>query len=160
MQQRTSVHPIGSVDGVTTHRETRMLAVYSQLESISRRGVARNRRSSAPLTVVQHTLLTFIATTDDCRAIDIAHALRLNRSTISRQVGDLHDLGLVQHRVQVEGAPSRGQTLELTARGHELLDRSQKANQDALARRLEGWSDDDIDRLAQGLERFNAADES
>ncbi|GAA4681639.1 MarR family winged helix-turn-helix transcriptional regulator [Frondihabitans cladoniiphilus] len=140
---------------MTTPREDRMLAVYSNLEAISRRGVARNRREAAPLTVVQHTLLMFVATTPGCRAIDVAAALRLNRSTVSRQVGDLTGLGLVRTADEPKG---RGQVLELTPRGDELLATSLRANQQALAARLEGWTDDEIDVLARGLERFNAAD--
>jgi DNA-binding MarR family transcriptional regulator len=140
---------------VASQREVRMQAVYSEMERISRRAVARNRRTAAPLTVVQHTLLTFISTTPDCRAIDIAQSLRLNRSTISRQVGDLVDLGLVETRAESAG---RGQILVLTDRGRGLLDRSLRANHAELERRLQGWSDDEIDRLARGLERFNAVD--
>ncbi|RKR76708.1 MarR family transcriptional regulator, partial [Frondihabitans australicus] len=108
--------------GVGT-RDERMEAVYAQMEAISRRAVARNRRTSAPLTVVQHTLLTFIASTPACRSIDIAQALRLNRSTISRQVGDLLELGLVEIGDDVgSGAESgsaqatRGAGAERTAR--------------------------------------------
>ncbi|AMM22002.1 hypothetical protein AX769_19940 [Frondihabitans sp. PAMC 28766] len=146
-----------------------MEAVYMQMETISRRAVARNRRTSAPLTVVQHTLLTFIASTRDCRAIDIAAALRLNRSTISRQVGDLVELGLVaagasdaharEHEDAGSGGPGRGQILALSARGSELLQRSLEANHHELARRLADWTDADIDVLASGLERFNAVDD-
>lgn len=141
-------------------RDERMRSVYSQMETISRRAVARNRRASAPLTVVQHTLLTFIDQAVDCRAIDIAQGLRLNRSTVSRQVADLQELGLVE----VDAAPvqpgARGQILRLSHRGVELLATSTRANHRELERRLADWSDDDIDRLAAGLERFNAVDEA
>lgn len=135
-----------------------MQAVYSQMETISRRAIARNRRTTAPLTVVQHTLLTFIASTSDCRAIDIAGAFRLNRSTISRQVADLVGLDLVVVRVDGVGG-GRGQVLELTGRGHELLESSVRANRAELERRLTGWDDDEVDRLARGLERFNAVED-
>ena len=135
-----------------------MLTVYSQLEAISRRGVARNRRESAPLTVVQHTLLTFIAATPACRAIDIAQALRLNRSTVSRQVADLFELGLVRNATDDESEGGRGQILLLTERGAAMLETSLRANQIELARRLADWTDDEIDRLANDLTRFNDAD--
>lgn len=136
-----------------------MRAVYTEMETISRRAVARGRRESAPLTVVQHTLLTFIAQSADCRAIDIAQSLRLNRSTVSRQVADLQDLGLVEIAEAAQPAAARGHVLQLSERGRDLLALSTKANHDALERRLADWSDDDIDRLARGLERFNARDD-
>ncbi len=136
-----------------------MRAVYLQMEAISRRAVARSRRTSEPLTVVQHTLLTFINTTPDCRAIDIAAALRLNRSTVSRQLADLEGLGLIEPPGAGAAAPGRGQALAISPRGRDLLDRSLRANHDALERRLADWTDDEIDRLARGLERFNAAED-
>ncbi|WP_286344617.1 MarR family winged helix-turn-helix transcriptional regulator [Frondihabitans sucicola] len=141
-------------------RQQRMGVVYTQMETISRRAVARNRRASAPLTVVQHTLLTFIAATRDCRAIDIAHSMRLNRSTVSRQVGDLQELGLVEIATAPVPGTSRGQILVLSPRGRELLESSTRANQRELERRLADWSDDEIDRLARGLQRFNAVDDA
>lgn len=146
--------------GGESRRAERTRAVYTQMETISRRAVARNRRAAAPLTVVQHTLLTFIAQTRDCRAIDIAQGLRLNRSTISRQVGDLQELGLVEVAPEAERAGSRGQILRLSDRGRELLETSTEANHSELERRLADWSDDEIDRLARGLERFNAVDDA
>lgn len=146
--------------GGESRRSERTRAVYTQMETISRRAVARNRRAAAPLTVVQHTLLTFIAQTRDCRAIDIAQGLRLNRSTISRQVGDLQELGLVEVAPEAERAGARGQILRLSDRGRELLETSTEANHSELERRLADWSDDEIDRLARGLERFNAVDDA
>ena len=140
-------------------REERMRAVYEQLVSISRRGVARNRLTATPLTVVQYTLLTFIASSPECRAIDIARSMRLNRSTVSRQVADLEGLGLIEIAAAGVQAGSRGQILQLSDRGRELLDDSMKANQVELERRLADWTDDEIDRLARGLERFNAVDD-
>lgn len=166
MQHKETLHPIGTLDDVTEQtdgRSARMETVYSEIATISRRGVARNRRTSAPLTVVQHTLLTFIAATPDCRAIDIAQALRLNRSTISRQVGDLAELGLVEAPAPDRagsGSTGRGHVLALSPRGHELLRRSDEANLQALEHRLADWTDAEIDLLARALERFNAADDA
>lgn len=159
MQHRKTLHPIVKLDDVTTKRDDRMQAVYAELQAISRRAAARSRRTAEPLTVVQHTLLNFIAVTPDCRAVDIASAMRLNRSTVSRQIGDLQELGLVEVGVQPISSQARGQLLLLSDRGRELLQRSIRANHAELERRLADWSDDDIDRLADGLERFNAVDE-
>lgn len=160
MQHRKSVHPIVTIVSVSTRREDRMQAVYDQLSSISRRAAARSRRTAEPLTVVQHTLLTFIDTTPECRAIDIAAAMRLNRSTVSRQLGDLQAIGLIEvGAASGEANPAaRGQLLALSQRGRDLLDRSIAANHVELERRLADWTDDEIDVLAAGLERFNEAD--
>jgi DNA-binding MarR family transcriptional regulator len=159
MQHKESVHPIDKLVAMESARQRRMGVVYAQLEALSRRAVGRSRRASAPLTIVQHTLLTYIAQTPACRSIDIAQAMRLNRSTVSRQVGDLLELGLVEIDTAPVQGTSRGQILVLSDRGRELLASSTKANQRALEHRLADWTDDEIDRLARGLERFNAVDE-
>ena len=137
-------------------REDRVRAVYTQMEALTRRAVARARKSAAPLTFVHHSLLTYIASTPECRAIDIAASFRLNRSTVSRQVADLMELELVDY-VTGPRASNRGQVIGLTEHGQDLLDRSHAGNRASLERRLAGWADADIDTLAAGLERFNAA---
>jgi DNA-binding MarR family transcriptional regulator len=165
MQQNQST-PIARVVQVTDRpggsRDDLMRVVYSQMETISRRAIARNRRTSAPLTVVQHTLLTFIAATPRCRSIDIAQALRLNRSTISRQVADLVELDLIQVADEGAGAdaPGRGHILTLSRRGAELLEKSLEANHRELERRLASWTDEEIEVLASGLERFNEEEQA
>jgi DNA-binding MarR family transcriptional regulator len=160
MQHTERLHLIDKLAGMDSGREDRMAFVYAQMEALSRRGVARNRRTAAPLTVVQHTLLTFIAQTRDCRAIDIAQSLRLNRSTVSRQVGDLQELGLVEIATGPVAGTGRGQILQLSDRGRELLAASTRANVTELERRLADWTDAEIDDLARGLERFNSVDEA
>jgi len=143
---------------VTDQRGQRGIdTVYSELETVSRRAVARARHKSAPLSFVEHSLVTFIATHPGCRATDIAADFGLNRSTVSRQLGGLVELGLVEpgEGAAVEGR--RGQALTLTARGRDLLARSVDANRSALADRLEGWTAAEVDALAAALHRLNSA---
>jgi DNA-binding MarR family transcriptional regulator len=143
---------------VTDQRGQRGIdTVYSELETVSRRAVARARHKSAPLSFVEHSLVTFIAAHPGCRATDIAADFGLNRSTVSRQLGGLVELGLVEpgEGGAVEGR--RGQALALTARGRELLARSVDANRSALADRLEGWTAAEVDALAAALHRLNSA---
>ena len=131
--------------------------VYSELETVSRRAVARARHKSAPLSFVEHSLVTFIASNPGCRATDIAADFGLNRSTVSRQLGGLVELGLVESGEGVMADGRRGQALTLTARGHDLLARSVDANRSALADRLKGWTAGEVDALAAALHRLNSA---
>lgn len=130
--------------------------VYAELERVSRRAVARARHRSAPLSFVEHSLVTFIATHPGCRAVDIAADFSLNRSTVSRQLAGLVELGLVAPVDGADGA-RRGQVLALTPRGDELLARSVDANRAALAERLEGWRPEEVAELAASLHRLNTA---
>lgn len=138
--------------------------VYSELETVSRRAVARARHKSAPLSFVEHSLVTFIAANPGCRATDIAADFGLNRSTVSRQLGGLVELGLVEPGAAAGaaggtagGEARRGQALVLTDRGRELLARSVDANRSALADRLAGWTAAEVDALAAALHRLNSA---
>ncbi|MBF4600321.1 winged helix-turn-helix transcriptional regulator [Frigoribacterium sp. VKM Ac-1396] len=135
--------------------------VYSELETVSRRAVARARHKSAPLSFVEHSLVTFIAANPGCRATDIAADFGLNRSTVSRQLGGLVELGLVEPGAAAVGTAGgearRGQALALTDRGRELLARSVDANRSALADRLAGWTAAEVDALAAALHRLNSA---
>ena len=136
-------------------------AVYAELERVSRRAVARARARSAPLSFVEHSRVTFIASHPGCRAIDIAADFSLNRSTVSRQLAGLVELGLVTTVGEEAPAGSaetrRGQVLALTPRGDELLARSVDANRAALAERLGGWRADEVEQLAASLHRLNSA---
>lgn len=131
--------------------------VYSELERVSRRAVARARRRSAPLSFVEHSLVTFIATHPGCRAVDIAADFGLNRSTVSRQLAGLLELGLVSTGGDIDAGGRRGQVLSLTPRGDELLARSTEANRAALAETLGEWRPAEIADLAAALRRLNSA---
>ncbi|MCU1574230.1 MAG: hypothetical protein JWO93_2312 [Micrococcaceae bacterium] len=132
-------------------------AVYNQMEVISRRAVARTRRMSAPLSFVEHSLLVFIDTTPGCRATDIAADLQLNRSTISRQLTTLTDLGLVEYTSGNDAG--RRRALRLTERGRQLRERSVEAQRGVVTSRLEEWSVEEIASFAAALARFNAGPE-
>lgn len=139
--------------------------VYEQLERVSRRAVARARRRSAPLTFVEHSLLDVIEAEPGRRAIDIAAEFSLNRSTVSRQLAHLVELGLIVADGPVDDVSAeagghdarRGQRLSVTPAGRDLLARSVDANRAALADRLRGWHETEVDALAASLRRLNSA---
>lgn len=143
-------------------RESNIEAVFSQLREISRRTSARSRSLEKSLTFVEHSLLQFIARTDNARATDIAAAFSLNRSTVSRQINTLIELGLVHylgHPSEPDSAaPARGRVLALTESGHTQLAASTRVHQGVVEDRLAAWSDAEIAAFAASLSRYNEAD--
>ncbi|MBO0895861.1 MULTISPECIES: MarR family winged helix-turn-helix transcriptional regulator [Arthrobacter] len=137
-------------------RDIAVGSVYDQIDAIYRRAVARSRRINAPLTQVEQSLLAFIGGNPGCRATDIASAFSLNRSTVSRQIHALAELGLV-----VEGdsdsQPRRGRALSVTEEGADRLKRSLAIHREAVRNRLDGWSEAELRDFAAALERFNGA---
>ncbi len=136
-------------------READIESVYHHMQMITRRANSRARQLAEPLSMVEHTLLRFIADLPGARATDIAEAFSLNRSTVSRQVGTLLDLGYVAYDDSEAG---RGRVLELTKLGHERLSASAAVHRAAVIDRLEGWSGRQISEFAAALERYNEAD--
>lgn len=136
-------------------READIESVYHHIQMITRRANSRARQLAEPLSMVEHSLLRFIADTPGTRATDIAEAFSLNRSTVSRQVGTLLDLG---YAVYDDSEAGRGRVLELTKLGQERLDASAAVHRAAVIERLEGWSEEQISDFALALERYNEAD--
>jgi DNA-binding MarR family transcriptional regulator len=130
---------------------------YTELARITRRASIRARGSDSILSVVDQSLVDFVVQHEGCMAIDIARYLRLNRSTISRQLSGLLAAGLIR---TLDGGSGNAKPLVVTDAGRAALERSVQLHRDALDERLASWSDDDIALLAGLLERLGAADEA
>ncbi len=130
--------------------------VRRELVTLGRRGTARVRREDEVLSVVDRSLLTYIEDNPGCRAVDIATHFQLNRSTVSRQLGALLGHGYVAAYDEPAGGP-RGIALRLTEVGGAAFQQSTRRVMDSVARRLEGWSQADLEAFARMLERYNSA---
>ncbi|MBM7475824.1 MarR family winged helix-turn-helix transcriptional regulator [Curtobacterium herbarum] len=137
-------------------READIGRAYTELSRITRRASVRARGTDEALSIVDQSLVDFVVQHPGCMAIDIARYLRLNRSTISRQLSGLLAAGLVR---TVDGGSGNAKPLEATDAGRRALARSVQLHRDALVERLADWSDDDVALLAGMLERLGAADE-
>ena len=138
-------------------RDVDIQAVFGHLQEVTRRATARSRRLNEPLTFVEYSLIRFIEATPRTRATDIAAAFALNRSTVSRQVNTLIDLGLVRY-VEHDDEPGRGRVLDLTDHGRAQLATAVEAQQTAIRDRVQGWTDDEVSAFAASLARFNDDD--
>jgi DNA-binding MarR family transcriptional regulator len=138
-------------------RDSDIDRAYTELARITRRASIRARGSESILSVVDQSLVDFVVQHPGCMAIDIARYLRLNRSTISRQLSGLLAAGLIR---TTDGGTGNAKPLVATDAGRAALERSVQLHRDALDERLASWSDDDIALLAGLLERLGAADEA
>jgi len=86
------------------------------------------------------------------RLSDLAAALGLDVSTVSRQVRHLEEAGLV-HRAD-DPEDRRAYRLSITDKGRDLLDQLRSARREMLCAALRDWSDDDRDRLTDLLTRL------
>jgi DNA-binding MarR family transcriptional regulator len=134
-------------------RNASIARIQEELTTIARRGTARVRRENEALSLVDRTMLAYIAANPGCRAVEIAAHFQHNRSTVSRQLRALMDFGLV-----TSGAPAgngRGQVLTLTEAGEGAIRASSETLLAALNARLADWPSDDVEAFARMMERYN-----
>ena len=108
------------------------------------------------LPFVAYSMLSSIDAADGCRSVDLVALYRLDKSTVSRQVGDLERRGLVGRTT--DPARGRGQLLVVTPAGGALLREAAATREAELASRVAGWSDEELATFAAALQRYNAAE--
>ncbi|MEU8757865.1 MarR family transcriptional regulator [Streptomyces sp. NPDC048659] len=138
-------------------RDTSLDTIERELTAFARRARAAAARLHPELPLVSYTLLAHIDDQQGCRATDLATHYLLDKSTVSRQVGTLEKLGLVERRPDPDD--HRVQVLHPTERGTRLLASTQASRQAAYDERLKDWSAEDLSRFAAYLLRYNAAGE-
>ncbi|MEU3346836.1 MarR family winged helix-turn-helix transcriptional regulator [Streptomyces sp. NPDC006700] len=120
----------------------------------ARRARASAGRMHPELSLVSYTLLGHLEESGGCRATDLAAHYALDKSTVSRQVSALERAGLVERRT--DPGDHRVQVLHLTAAGRRILARVTESRRAAFHARLAGWPEDDLERFAGYLTRYNA----
>jgi DNA-binding MarR family transcriptional regulator len=137
-------------------REQIAAAVQRELTVFARRVRGVPQRLHQELPFVAYSMLSSIDAADGCRSVDLAVLYRLDKSTVSRQVGDLERRGLVARTT--EPARGRGQVLRVTPAGRALLQDAAATRQAELAHRVAAWSDQELAAFAAALQRYNAAE--
>ncbi|HEY1988086.1 MAG TPA: MarR family winged helix-turn-helix transcriptional regulator [Acidimicrobiales bacterium] len=97
-------------------------------------------------------LLVRVSETGPVRLSDLAAAVELDLSTVSRQMGALVNGGLITK--EPDPHDGRASFLSLSARGAAVLESVSEARRQALADALTDWSDDERATFATGLLRL------
>ncbi|MYU47786.1 MarR family transcriptional regulator, partial [Streptomyces sp. SID7803] len=82
--------------GTPGEREESLDVIQRELTAFARRARAAAARLHPELPLVSYTLLAHIDDQQGCRATDLAAHYMLDKSTVSRQIGALEKLGLVE----------------------------------------------------------------
>jgi len=128
--------------------------IQREMTAFARRARASAGRMHPELSLVSYTLLGHLEESGGCRATDLAAHYALDKSTVSRQVAVLERDELIgrspdpdDHRVQV---------LHLTDAGRRVLAKVTERRREAVRERLADWSEEDLERFAGYLVRYNA----
>ncbi|MFC3994405.1 MarR family winged helix-turn-helix transcriptional regulator [Nocardiopsis sediminis] len=105
-----------------------------------------------------YVLLSRLQTDGPMSNGELAHAFRLDASTVHRQTGAMMRSGLVRRIPDPEGGMARKFTM--TEEGAQRLAEDRSRIRSGLAAALEGWTSQDIGRLTEMLTRFNRSIET
>jgi DNA-binding MarR family transcriptional regulator len=112
----------------------------------------------ADLDGAAYGLLVLLDDAGPLRASDVVARLGLDKSTVSRQVASLVDLGLVDRAADPDDG--RAQVLSTSAEGHRRLSRLRDARRARWEADLADWETADVATLAQLLSRLNRLGEA
>jgi DNA-binding MarR family transcriptional regulator len=99
-----------------------------------------------------HVILRAVRESGPVRASDVAEALHLDPSTVSRYVAGLVREGLLER--QADPADGRASLLAPTAAGQRVIDEHDHRRAAYFDQMLGSWSDDDVATLQRLLARF------
>lgn len=100
-----------------------------------------------------YALLLHLDAADPGRASDVAERVNLDKSTVSRQLARLQELGLVE-RV-VDPSDGRARLIQLTAAGRQRLQAVRQQRRQELRARFATWSTEDLAEFARLLAQLN-----
>jgi len=110
--------------------------LYRQLNSLIRRSRELSHELHPELSLIAHTFLNLVDTPPEIQASDLVDRLGLDKSTVSRQLNQLFDRGLLDRE---GGRPGRrGDPLSLTPLGRRVL----ATDADRVRARVTGWLED------------------
>jgi DNA-binding MarR family transcriptional regulator len=104
------------------------------------------------LSFVGYTLLSYVDTTPCPHASDLAEEYSLDRSTVSRQLAELEESGLL--RRCADPHHSRKQRLELTTLGRKSLAAAKSGQRKRLEDRFGHWPHQDVVMFGRLFRRF------
>ncbi|MFE9423662.1 MarR family winged helix-turn-helix transcriptional regulator [Kitasatospora sp. NPDC006697] len=137
-------------------RDASIDTIQRELTAFARRARHKASQLHPELSLVTYSMLDLMYERGGCRAADLAAHFLLDKSTVSRQVGALEKLGLVDRETDPED--HRGQILRPSEAGLLLLREAYEMRRRSFTERFTGWSDEDLADLARHLVRYGEAD--
>jgi len=138
------------------------VALEREIALLLRRGRAIQARLAGQLhhelDGAAYGLLVLLDDAGPLRASDVVARLGLDKSTVSRQVASLVDLGLVDRAADPDDG--RAQVLSTSKEGHTRLSELRDVRRARWEADLSGWETTDVATLAQLLGRLNRLGEA
>ena len=127
--------------------------LYLQLNTLIRRSRELSNDLHPGLSLVGYTFLSMVDMTPALRASDLAEQLELDKSSVSRQLNQLFEAGLLDRE---GGRPGRrGDPLSVTPAGRRALADDADRVRARVTCWLADWDEEDIGALGALMARFN-----
>ncbi|MDF8265195.1 MarR family winged helix-turn-helix transcriptional regulator [Luteipulveratus flavus] len=123
------------------------------LREVSRRLQREWGERMPDVTFAESTLLSAVQAHERATMVDVARALRIDKSTASRQVAALERRGLLTR--QALAGERRAQLLVLTRDGTDVLAAASDSWRESIRQRVDGWTDDELSQFVRLLQRYN-----
>ncbi|GHD07316.1 MarR family winged helix-turn-helix transcriptional regulator [Zhihengliuella salsuginis] len=144
--------PAGDREQAISDMEEQLSLLFRRSRAIGNRVARRVHPEMEP---GAYGLLRALQRNGSLRLTDLAAEIGVGKPTVSRQVGMLERLGVVEK--QSDPTDGRAQTLSLTPYGADQLKEAQLARRTAFHGLLSQWDDADLTQLAGLLGRLNDA---
>ncbi|MFI1918806.1 MarR family winged helix-turn-helix transcriptional regulator [Nocardia sp. NPDC020380] len=131
--------------------------IQRELTAFARRARGKAAELHPELSLVASSILDLVIERDGCLAADLAGHFHLDKSTVSRQVAALEQLGYLDR--EADPTNRRNHVLRATPEGRRVAREAARSRTEAFTLRFLDWEDEDVARLAEYLVRYNAADE-
>jgi DNA-binding MarR family transcriptional regulator len=122
---------------------------------IRRRIAERARMVHPELSPVAYSMLMALNDSGPRRASDLVDIFSIDKGAVSRQVGALLDLGLIERSPDPEDR--RAAILAITEEGSRRLSTIATLRRREVSERLSGWSDDELGGFVAMMARYNNA---
>jgi DNA-binding MarR family transcriptional regulator len=121
-----------------------------------RRMISERARMVHPeLSPVAYSMLLALNDSGPRRASDLVDLFSIDKGAVSRQVGALLELGMIERSPDPEDR--RAAILAITEEGSRRLATISALRRQEVSERLSGWSDEELDRFVSMMVRYNGA---
>lgn len=129
--------------------------VRSVLHRARRTSIENAQLIDPGLPVTAYAVFLFVFDNGPVRAREVVEAIGVDKATISRQIAQLEDLGLVAR--SDDPSDRRAQTVTVTSEGRSKIDAVAKQRRSQFMERLDDWSAEDLAQFAASLSRYNSS---
>ncbi len=141
-----------SVDAALQQVEHQLSMFWRRARSLSHQ---LSRQVHPDMEPAAYGLLSIIRTEGPIRLTELASCIGVGKPSVSRQIAFLESIGMVYK--EADPQDGRAQSIRLTPKGEEKMHQVQDARRQVFRERLGEWPLDEIQTLADYIERLNAA---